>query len=291
VVTPPPGNYWRFTRERFDTAVIEGRVYFGREGDSLPVIKTYLSEAKAGVVPHSWWSSDEVGSNQEAKRDHLRKLFPGIEPFATPKPERLLERVVHIATNEGDIVVDVFGGSGTTASVAHKMRRRWVTAEILPSNVATFTRPRLETVVAGKDPGGITAAVGWASGSGFRTVEVGPSMYEEGPGGLVLLADWATNGAFARAVAGQLGFEFEADATPFCGRRGRMRLAVLDGAIGPEEARDMLAQLDERERLTIVAKVVLTGTEDLVAKLSPGSRVRKAPRDLLETGRRRRRQS
>jgi len=291
VVTPPPGNYWRFTRERFDIAVSEGRVYFGREGDSLPVIKTYLTEAKAGVVPHSWWSSDEVGSNQEAKRDHLRKMFPGIEPFATPKPERLLERVLHISTNPGDVVVDVFGGSGTTAAVAHKTGRRWVTAEILPATVASFTRPRLEKVVAGEDPGGVTRAVGWEGGGGFRCVEVGPSMYESGPGSLVLLADWATNGAFSRAVAGQLGFEFEADASPFCGRRGRMRLAVLDGAIGPEEARELLAQLDERDRLTIVAKVVLTGTEDLVAKLSPGSRVRKAPRDLLDTGRRRRRQS
>jgi adenine-specific DNA-methyltransferase len=289
VHVPPKGRCWSCVESRYLEMLAAGRIYFGKDGNAQPGILRYLSEDE-GLVPWTWWPSTEVGHNDEGKKE-VMELFPGDEAFATPKPERLLERVIHIATQPGDVVVDVFGGSGTTAAVAQKMGRRWVTAEILPKTVGWFTRPRLERVVAGADPGGITQTIGWQGGGGFRCVEVGPSMYESGPGGLVLLADWATNGAFARAVAGQLGFEFEPGASPFCGRRGRMRLAVLDGAVGPEEARELLAQLDERERLSIVAKVVLAGTEDLVAKLSPGSRVRKAPRDLLETGRRRRRQS
>ncbi|CAB4572713.1 unannotated protein [freshwater metagenome] len=164
------------------------------------------------------------------------------------------------------------------------MGRRWVTAEILPETVATFTAARLKLVADGKDPGGITASTGWVGGGGFRQVTVAPSMYELTPLG-VMLADWATNGRFARAVAGQLGFEWQTKKhAPFCGVRGRMRLAVLDGAVGLEEAREIIAALSERERVTIVAKVVLPGVEEFVAEQSKGSRVKKAPRDLL-TGR------
>ena len=195
--------------------------------------------------------------------------------------------MIEVATNDGDIVLDCFGGSGTTVAVAHKMGRRWVTCEVLPETVTAFTRPRLEKVVKGDDMGGITKDVAWQGGGGFRTVEIGPTMYETLDGGLVLLADWATNGRLSRAVAGQLGFEYD-DAAPFCGRRGRMRLAVLDGAVGPEEVRDLVSRLEDKERLTIVAKVVLAQTEETLAKLSPGSRVRKAPRDLLTPPRRRR---
>lgn len=156
-VVPPPGSYWRFSRASFEEARAEGRVWFGAQGDSLPVVKRYLSEVQDGVVPRTWWPATEVGSNQEAKRDHLRKLFPDVEAFSTPKPERLLERILTIATNPGELVLDCFAGSGTTAAVAHKMGRRWVTCELLPATVAAFTRPRLEKVVANEDLGGITS--------------------------------------------------------------------------------------------------------------------------------------
>ena len=108
-------------------------------------------------------------------------------------------------------------------------------------------------------------------------------MYEQTPFG-VMLADWATNGRFSRAVAGQLGFEWQADAAPFCGVRGRMRLAVFDGAVGHEEVRHVVAALGEKERVTVVAKSVLPGVETLLSQLSKGSRIRKAPRDLLTAG-------
>lgn len=159
-VVPPAGSYWRFSKSSFEKAREEGRIWFGSAGDSMPVIKRYLSEVQQGVVPRTWWPATEVGSNQEAKRDHLRKLFPGIEPFSTPKPERLLERIIHIGSNPGDIVLDCFAGSGTTAAVAQKMGRRWVTCELLESTFETFTKPRLEKVVNDEDPGGITRTKG-----------------------------------------------------------------------------------------------------------------------------------
>lgn len=108
-------------------------------------------------VPRTWWKNDEVGHNRTAKAE-IKALFPGTNPFSTPKPERLLERIIHIGSNPGDIVLDCFAGSGTTAAVAQKMGRRWITCELLESTLNTFTRPRLERVVRDEDPGGITAS-------------------------------------------------------------------------------------------------------------------------------------
>ena len=95
-VVPPSGRGWAFGRETFARAQEEGRVYFGRNGDGMPIIKKYATEVQQGVVPRTWWSADEAGHNQEAKRDHLRRMFPDLPPFSTPKPERLIERVVRI---------------------------------------------------------------------------------------------------------------------------------------------------------------------------------------------------
>lgn len=156
IVRPPAGRGWAFGRETFETALRENRVYFGKNGDGMPIVKKYLDKVQQGVVPRTLWSADETGHNQEAKRDHIKKMFPDLTPFSTPKPERLLERVISIASNPGDIVLDCFGGSGTTAAVAHKLGRRWVTVEISPDTVDRFTKPRLKMVVEGKDRGGIT---------------------------------------------------------------------------------------------------------------------------------------
>lgn len=119
--------------------------------------KSYIPSS--GQPPRTWWANSEVGHNREAKSE-IKALFPGQNPFTTPKPERLLERVIHIASNPGDIVLDVFAGSGTTAAVAQKMGRRWVTCELIEDTMDRFTRPRLEKVVNGQDPGGITSVVG-----------------------------------------------------------------------------------------------------------------------------------
>ena len=279
--SPPPGRFWRISEERLDELNEDGRVWWGPTGNARPSIKRYLSEV-ADLVPRTIWNKEDVGSNRTSKNE-MRAMFAGMSSFATPKPERFMERVVRIATQPGDIVLDCFAGSGSTAAVAQKMGRRWVTAEILSTTVEQFTLPRLTKVVKAEDTGGITKAVGWEGGGGFRTVIVGPSMYEDTPFG-VLLAEWATNGRFARAVAGQLGFEFQPDAAPLCGIRGRMRLAVVDGAVGAEEVRQIVGSLGDKERVTLVAKSVLPEAESLLAEVSPGSRIRKAPRDLLTSG-------
>jgi adenine-specific DNA-methyltransferase len=160
----------------------------------MPVIKRYLTEVQQGVVPRTWWPADEAGSNQDAKRDHLRKLLPEIEPFATPKPEQLIQRVLLISTNEGDLVLDSFAGSGTTAAVAHKMGRQWITVE-LGGHIRTHIVPRLKKVIDGKDSGGITKAVGWKGGGGFRYYRLAPSLLEKDKWG-----NWVINKEYNAAM-------------------------------------------------------------------------------------------
>jgi len=236
-----------------------------------------------GRVPDTWWPHTDVGHNRAAKNE-IKALFPGKYPFATPKPERLLERVLHIGSNKGDLVLDCFAGSGTTAAVAHKMSRRWVTVELSMDNVTSFVRPRLEKVVKGEDPGGITAAVEWEGGGGFRQMVVGPSMFEDIEG-TVVLADWATGGELTEAVAAQLGYTFEPDG-PYAGRKGRSRLAVLDGMLTRGVADHLLGGLGERETLMVVAQALEPGVEEHVREVRSGSRARKVPRDLAHVGRR-----
>jgi adenine-specific DNA-methyltransferase len=155
VVEPPPGSCWRVTHRRLEAMIQAGEIWFGPDGSNVPRRKVYLSEAK-GLVPWTWWPHTEVGHNDEARRE-MRRLFPDQEPFATSKPERLLARIVEVATNPGDLVLDCFLGSGTTAAVAHKLGRRWIGVELRPEIVDSFALPRLRAVVEGRDEGGVSA--------------------------------------------------------------------------------------------------------------------------------------
>ena len=157
--------------------VADNRIWFGADGGNAPRVKKFLSEVQAGLVPSSFWSSQEVGTNGQAKAE-LVNLFPGETPFSTPKPEALVHRAIHIATNPGDLVLDSFAGSGTTGAVAHKMGRRWIMVE-LGEHCHSHIIPRLKKVIDGADPGGITEAVGWKGGGGFRYYRLAPSLLEK----------------------------------------------------------------------------------------------------------------
>ena len=274
---PPAGRYWSISEEKLWQLNEEGRVWWGKEGGGVPRLKGYLSEAQ-GLVPKTWWPHTEVGHTDEAKAESKR-LSSDSAPFATPKPERLLERVIHIGSNPGDIVLDCFLGSGTTAAVAHKMGRRWVGVERSHETLENFCTPRLKKVVEGDDPGGITSAIGWEGGGGFRILDVGPSMFEEDEG-RVVLADWATKTALSEATAAQLGFEYVPD-PPFVGIKGRARLAVIDGLVNVDVVELLAQQLGERERLVVCGTSVDPDAADALRKAKPGSRVRKIPASIL----------
>jgi adenine-specific DNA-methyltransferase len=176
-VRPPEGNYWRFSESTLENAIAENRVYFGADGDSLPVIKRYLSEVQDGVVPRTWIPGDLGGTNQSAKRDHLRKLLPNNEPFPTPKPEELLYLILQIATSPADIVMDSFIGSGTTAAVAMKMQRKFLAVEI-EYHTDEYAIPRLRKVIEGKDSRGVTLDLSWKGGGGFRFCTLGEPLFD-----------------------------------------------------------------------------------------------------------------
>lgn len=184
---PPSGRYWSISEENLWRLHSENRIWWGRGANNVPAVKRFLSEVKEGVVPQTWWSYEDVGHTQDAKKEVVT-LFES-EVFGTPKPERLLQRILHIATNPSDLVLDSFLGSGTTAAVAHKMGRRWIGIE-MGEHARTHCLPRLEKVIAGEG-GGISRAVGWGQpaadgtpwnaaqqGGGFRFMRLGEPIFD-----------------------------------------------------------------------------------------------------------------
>ncbi|OOF86005.1 site-specific DNA-methyltransferase [Rodentibacter ratti] len=170
VYYPPQGRHWRTTQEEYLKALADNRIVFGKTGKSKPQMKRFLSEAQEkGSSVKTWW--DEVGTATEATKELQKMSFD----FDTPKPERLIERILQIATNPGDLVLDSFAGSGTTGAVAHKMGRRWIMVE-LGEHCHTHIIPRLQKVIDGTDQGGISKALNWQGGGGFRYFLLAPSL-------------------------------------------------------------------------------------------------------------------
>jgi adenine-specific DNA-methyltransferase len=172
-VLPPPGSSWRFNKEDVPRLIAENRLWFGKDGSGVPRIKRFLSEVKDGIIPQTIWSHEHVGNTQEAKKEVIALNKENI--FDTPKPERLIKRVLEISTTSGDLVLDSFAGSGTTGAVAHKMGRRWIMVE-LGEHCHTHIIPRLQKVIDGEDQGGISKAVNWQGGGGFRYYKLAPSL-------------------------------------------------------------------------------------------------------------------
>jgi adenine-specific DNA-methyltransferase len=169
----PKGKHWVYAQDTMEKMISENRIWFGKDGKAFPRKKRFLSEVQQGRKGDTWWSSSEVGHNQEAKREVIALNAEDI--FATPKPERLLQRIIQLATQENDFVLDSFLGSGTTAAVAHKMNRKYIGIE-LGEHCNTHCLPRLQAVCDGKDQGGISKAVGWKGGGGFKFYNLAPSL-------------------------------------------------------------------------------------------------------------------
>jgi adenine-specific DNA-methyltransferase len=171
IVKPSKSRSWGFSQKRFEELVAENRIWFGEKGDSMPRLKRFLSDVKNGVVPKTIWTREEVGDNGEGKKEVKKFVSENYKVFTTPKPERLLQRVLHIATNEGDWVLDAFLGSGTTCAAAHKMGRKWIGLES-GQQMEEICIPRLKAVIDGRDDGGITQTVQWEQGGGFTYYSV-----------------------------------------------------------------------------------------------------------------------
>ena len=174
IIMPTKGRCWFTSRERMELLIKDNRVWFGKSGDNVPRIKKFISEVKGGITPISLWLHEEVGHNQEAKQD-LKKIFDSESTFSTPKPERLLERILYLGSSEGDYILDVFGGSGTSFSTAQKMNRKWIGVE-LGDHTDTIIIPRLKKVLSGTDLSGITEKMNWKGGGAFKYYYLGKSI-------------------------------------------------------------------------------------------------------------------
>ncbi len=272
---PPPGRYWCVSEETFRELDRTGQIYWRGGGEARPRIKRYLASV-GDLVPRTAWDYTEVGSSGTGSRE-IRKLFPDRPVFATPKPEALLERVLAVASKPGDLVLDCFAGSGTTAAVAHKMGRRWVTVEQNPDTVATFTAPRLTMVVEGRDSGGVTSSNGWAGGGGFRSLTVQESMFEEHERNLFLRAQ---NETLKKAVAAQFGFRFELGSGVLCGRAGQRRLAVLPD-LQMAVARRLLNEVEQGQSVAVYVEAQPEpDVDEYVRKERPGSTVEMIPQAI-----------
>lgn len=174
VWTPPRGTSPRFPADALRQMDENNEIWFGTDGDANPSRKTFLSELKLSAPPApTLWLHTDAGNNHEAREEV--KAINQHDAFATPKPEKLLKRVIGLATNSGDLVLDSFAGSGTTGAVAHKMGRRWIMVE-LGEHCHTHIIPRLKKVIDGEDTGGVTESTGWHGGGGFRYYRLAPSL-------------------------------------------------------------------------------------------------------------------
>ncbi|MCR4290060.1 MAG: site-specific DNA-methyltransferase [Candidatus Scalindua sp.] len=205
---PPDGRCWKNIESVYLKLLKDGRMWFGKGGNGVPRRKTYLEES-LGQTAWTWWTNSEVGHNQEAKKEIIA-LFGSGDAFITPKPERLIKRIFDLTTDEGDYILDSFGGSGTTGAVAHKMGRKWIMLE-LGEHCHTHCLPRLKKVMDGTDQGGISKSVDWKGGGGFKYYYLAPSLLKEDKYGNWVIDERYNADMLAAAMAKHEGFKYNPD--------------------------------------------------------------------------------
>ena len=191
----------------------ETEIWFGKDGKSIPSRKTFLCDLrKSGVPSKILWRFEEVGHNHEAREEV--KAFNSESVFATPKPERLLERILTLGSNENDLVLDSFLGSGTTAAVAHKMNRRYIGIE-MGEHAYTHCKVRLDKVIDGSDQGGISKSLNWQGGGGYKFYELAPTLINKDAFDEPIINKDYTSEMLASAVALHEGFEYNPSSETF----------------------------------------------------------------------------
>lgn len=273
----PQGKHWVYSQENLEAMIKDNRIYFGKDGNAFPRKKRFLSEVMQGRKGDTWWTSSEVGHNQEAKREII-KLFGKNNIFATPKPERLIERVLTLGSNEGDLVLDSFLGSGTTAAVAHKMGRRYIGIE-MGEHAYTHCKVRLDKIIAGEDNGGITKSVNWQGGGGYRFYELAPTLIVEDKFGNPVINKEYNADMLAAAMALHEGFVYSPDEN-FYWKQGKNENAYIYTTTVhlTESTLDAIAsEMKDDEYLVIACKSYDAGIERAYKNI----KIKKIPQFLL----------
>ena len=274
---PANGRFWSISKERLAALDADNRIWWGRDGDNVPQIKRFLSEVMQGRVAQTWWDYKEAGSTRESKKEAV--ALAGDDAFATPKPERLIERVLTISSNPGDLVLDSFAGSGTTGAVAHKMGRRWIMVE-LGEHCHTHIIPRLKKVIDGADPGGVTESTGWKGGGGFRYYRLAPSLLEKDSFGNWIINKKFNSAMLAEAVCKLEGFRYEPSETVYW-QHGKATESDYIYVTTQTLARDQLAHLSEEvgDKRTLLVVCSAFRCKNLDA--FPNLTVKKVPKAVL----------
>lgn len=276
--TPPRGTSPRFPADALREMDNNDEIWFGSDGDANPSRKTFLSELKLAEPPApTVWLHGDTGNNHEA-REEVKAINPN-DSFATPKPEKLLKRIVALASDPGDLVLDSFAGSGTTGAVAHKMGRRWIMVE-LGDHCETHIVPRLRKVIDGEDRGGITEAVEWGGGGGFRYYRLAPSLLEKDAwDNWVIAKDYYDPIKLTQAVCKLIGFVYQPVETHYW-MQGRSSEADFIYVTTQSLTRAQLAAISEEvgdERTLLVCCKAFRTDPDAFPNLT----VRKIPQAVL----------
>lgn len=274
---PPAGRCWSTIEPEYKKLLADGRIYFGKNNDSQPNIIRYLSEVP-GVAPWTWWPSDEVGHTDSAKKE-IMAVFGKDKIFDTPKPETLIERILHIASNPGDLVLDSFLGSGTTAAVAHKMGRKYIGIE-LGDHCYTHCLPRLQKVVDGEQ-GGISPSVNWKGGGGYKFYELAPTLVIKDKYGNPVFSDKYNATMLTAAVAKINGFFYAPDPEVYWKQgfsQDNSFIYVTTQYLTATMLDSIARELGPMERLLVCAPAFDVG----IGKRYDNINVRKIPASVLE---------
>ena len=275
VTNPPAGYCWRVSKIKFNQLVNDNRIWFGKSGNNVPAIKRFLTEVKEGSVTKTIWFRSEVGDNQEAKKEV--KKFNSKDVFSTPKPERLIDRIIELGSNIDDWVLDSFAGSGTTGAVAHKKGRKWIMVE-LGDHAETHIIPRMKQVISGKDKGGISKSVNWKGGGGFKYFELGDSLFvRDDDLRLTIINPKMYNGALIRAVLKVEGFRLVNPDNGLHGMSGTTAAHVTEQYLSQDYIDTLLNEIgDQANFIVIYAKTISSKL-----KLPDNVEVKRIPEVLL----------
>lgn len=273
----PKGKHWVYAQDTLLKMISENRVWFGKDGNAFPRKKRFLSEVQQGKKGDTWWNSDEVGHNQEAKREV--KSLNEADIFSTPKPERLIQRVLQLTTKENDIILDSFLGSGTTAAVAHKMGRKWIGIE-LGEHANTHCLPRLKSVCDGTDQGGISKAEDWKGGGGFKFYNLAPSLLNKDKYNQWIINPDYNADLLAAAMARHEGFTYSPDETVVW-KQGYATenhfIFTTTNTITPDVVEQILGEMKPDESLRICCTAFIEACNDISNRIE----IKKIPEVLL----------
>lgn len=282
VFLPPPTRAWVVSESRFKELDADNRIWWGVNKSSRPMVKKFLSEVRGGITPETWWSREFADDNKIAKYES-KEIYSG-DSFATPKPEKILQRIIHLATNPGDLVLDSFAGSGTTGAVAHKMGRRWIMVE-LGDHIHTHIIPRLHKVIDGTDQGGISQTVGWQGGGGFRYYRLAPTLIVNDKWGNPIINPDYNPAMLAEAIAGLEGFTYQPSDTLWW-QHGysteRDFIYVTTQTLSADQLQALSEEVGADRTLLICCAAYRGVTADKATERFPNLTIKKIPKMVLE---------